>query len=326
MPPVVAVVIPCYRVTRHILGVLGRMGAEVDRIYVVDDACPDRSGDFVESHCTDPRVRVLRHEDNRGVGGAVKTGYVEALREGADIVVKLDGDGQMDPRLIPYFVEPIRRGLADYTKGNRFYDLEKIRRMPTSRLLGNALLSFAAKLSTGYWNLFDVNNGYTAIHTSVLRRLPLDKVNERYFFETDMLFRLNTIRAVVIDIPMDAVYADEKSHLVIRKAAIEFGLRHLRNMFKRIAYNYFLRDMTAASFELVLGIALLGFGVVFGAWHWWLSISTGQPASAGTVMLGALPSIVGLQLLLGFLAYDISNIPRRPIHLDLPTPLEEDVP
>src|SRR6185369_13889923 len=131
----------------------------------------------------------------------------QALRDGATVLVKLDGDGQMDPRLIPYFVAPILSRQADYTKGNRFYDLAGIGQMPGVRIAGNAMLSLFAKLSTGYWQLFDVTNGYTAIHARVLKRLPLDKISQRYFFETDMLFRLNTVRAVVVDVPMDARYA-----------------------------------------------------------------------------------------------------------------------
>ena len=138
------------------------------------------------------------------------------------VVVKVDGDGQMDPRLIPSFVYPILRGEADYTKGNRFFDLESVRTMPRFRLLGNAILSFMTKLSSGYWNLFDPTNGFTAIHTDVARHLPFDKISRRYFFETDILFRLNTLRAVVVDVPMEAKYGDEVSNLKISKIVLEF--------------------------------------------------------------------------------------------------------
>nr|WP_313658713.1 glycosyltransferase family 2 protein [Achromobacter ruhlandii] len=171
--PRIAVVIPSYKVTRHILGVIASIGPECNRIYVVDDACPDGSGRYVEENCQDPRVRVIFHEKNKGVGGAVITGYRAAIEEDQDIVVKIDGDGQMDPTLLPDFVEPIVSGEADYTKGNRFYDLEEIHGMPKIRLIGNAVLSFMAKFSSGYWDLFDPTNGYTAVHVNVLRRLPL---------------------------------------------------------------------------------------------------------------------------------------------------------
>ncbi|HVZ46407.1 MAG TPA: glycosyltransferase family 2 protein [Ramlibacter sp.] len=314
----IAVIIPCYRVKAQVLGVLARIGSEVGRIYVVDDACPERSGDHVRDHCTDPRVVVLRNAENQGVGGAVMAGYAAALAAGADVLVKIDGDGQMDPALIARFVRPIAEGRADYTKGNRFYDLTHIRRMPPARLAGNAVLSFMAKLSTGYWNLFDPTNGFTAIHAKVLRRVPFDKLSRRYFFETDMLFRLSIVRAVVKDVPMDASYGDETSSLRIGRVAGEFMAKHVRNFVKRIAYSYFLRDMTVGSLELVFGTALLAFGVVFGARHWWLSVSTGVAAPLGTIMLAALPTLVGLQLLLAFVGFDVSNVPRQPIHDELP--------
>jgi len=211
----IAVVIPAYRVTRHILAVIEAMPTVVDHVFVIDDACPDRSGELVKKDCHDPRVEVLTHAHNQGVGGAVMTGYAAAIERGAHIIVKVDGDGQMDPALIPAFVLPILAGQADYTKGNRFFNLEEVRAMPAIRLFGNAVLSFVSKLSSGYWNVFDPTNGYTAIHADVAALLPLNKISRRYFFESDMLFRLNTIRAVVVDVPMAAKYADEVSHLSI---------------------------------------------------------------------------------------------------------------
>jgi glycosyltransferase involved in cell wall biosynthesis len=307
----VAVVIPCFRVKAHVLSVLAGIGSEVERIYVVDDACPEATGDHVERSCTDPRVRVLRHAQNLGVGGAVMTGYRAALSDGFDIVVKLDGDGQMDPALLPDFVQPIREGIADYTKGNRFFNLEAVESMPRVRLVGNAVLSFLTKFSSGYWQLFDPTNGYTAIHRDVAHYLPFDKISRRYFFETDMLFRLNTLRAVVIDIPMDARYGDEVSNLKIGRILPEFMWKHVCNTFKRVFYNYYLRDMSIASVELPLGVLLLLFGVSFGTYHW-----TGhggrELASAGTVMLAALPTLIGVQSLLAFLNYDIAATPHRP--------------
>jgi dolichol-phosphate mannosyltransferase len=314
----IAAIIPCYRVKAQILGVIARVGPEVHRIYVVDDACPEGSGEHVRTHCTDPRVTVLRNAENLGVGGAVMAGYEAALRDGCGILVKVDGDGQMDPALIPRFVRPILAGQADYTKGNRFWDLTHIGQMPTVRLVGNAALSFMAKLSTGYWNLFDPTNGYTAIHARVARHIPMGKVSRRYFFETDILFRLNIVRAVVVDVPMHASYGDETSNLRIRRVVGEFLVKHVRNFFKRIAYNYFLRDMTVASLELVLGAALLLFGLAFGGWHWWRSLAVGTLTPLGTIMLSALPTLVGLQMLLAFIGFDVANVPRRPIHPDLP--------
>lgn len=310
----IAVVIPSFKVTRHILDVIAGIGAEVSRIYVIDDCCPDKSGAFVRANCADPRVTVIEHEHNQGVGGAVLTGYRAAMDDGARIIVKVDGDGQMNTALIPGFVAPILAGEADYTKGNRFFNLERIRAMPPLRLFGNAMLSFMTKVSSGYWDVFDPTNGYTAIHADAARYLPFDKISRRYFFESDMLFRLNTLGAVVVDVPMDAVYADEVSNLKVSTVVTEFAGKHLRNFAKRLFYNYYLRNMSLASIELPLGLFLLLFGIVYGAKHWIDSARHGVATPAGTVMMAALPLIMGVQLVLAFLAYDIAAVPRRPLH------------
>lgn len=310
----IGVVIPCYKVAEHLPGVVSRVGAEVTRIYIVDDCCPDGSVDRFRSNCVDSRVRFLKNQQNLGVGGAVLRGYEEAILEGLDIVVKIDGDGQMDPELLGGFIWPIIQGQADYTKGNRFYDIAGLAGMPFLRVLGNATLSLFSKLSSGYWNLFDPTNGYTAIHVDVLRLLPLSKISKDYFFESDMLFRLNTIRAAVIDIPMKAVYQEEVSNLKISSIFMPFIFKHLKNSVKRVIYNYFLRDMSVASFELLIGCFMLGFGLFYGAIEWGASMRTEIPATAGKVMLSALPLILGMQLFLSFLSYDVYATPSRPIH------------
>jgi dolichol-phosphate mannosyltransferase len=314
LEPVVAVVIPCYRVTNHVLNVIAKIGAEVSVIFVVDDFCPDGSGEFIRNNCPDSRVVILHNPQNMGVGGAVLTGYRAAIEAGADVIVKIDGDGQMDPKLIPTFIAPIVAGEADYTKGNRFFDLEEIRAMPKLRLFGNAVLSFLTKLSSGYWDLFDPTNGYTAIHAVVARHLPFEKISRRYFFETDILFRLNILRAVVVDVPMNAKYGDEVSNLKIWRILVEFIFKHARNFAKRIFYNYYLRDMSLASIELPLGILLFFSGCSFGTYHWVNSLKEGIVTPAGTVMLAALPILMGVQFILAFLGYDIANTPRRPFH------------
>ncbi len=311
----IAVVIPAYRVRRHILGVIGHIGAEVRHIFVVDDCCPEMSGQYVEKHCTDPRVRVLVHEANLGVGGATMSGYRAALDAGADIVVKLDGDGQMDPRLIGRLVGPIERGQSDYTKGNRFFGVEYLEQMPLLRTIGNSGLSFINKAVSGYWNIMDPTNGFTAIHRAALELLPLDKIERRYFFESDMLFRLNTIRAVVSDVPMTACYGEEESSLRIGQVLLEFPPKFFVRFFKRIFYGYFLRDFNACSIEMVSGMALLLGGMLFGLWHWYTSSVGGVFASTGTVMLASLPIILGFQLLLSAVGFDTGNVPTEPLQL-----------
>ena len=180
--------------------------------------------------CRDARVRVLRHARvNRGVGGATITGYRAALADGADIVVKLDGDGQMDAREIPRLVAPIVQGHADYAKGNRFHELDYLRTMPRVRLFGNSLLSLVNKVASGYWNVMDPTNGFTAIHRERCSQLPLDKIDRGYFFESDMLFRLYTIRAVVRDVPMPARYGGEPAACASAAPHAVFPLKYARS-------------------------------------------------------------------------------------------------
>lgn len=328
--PRIAIAIPCYKVKQHVLDVIAAIGPEAEIIYAVDDACPEGSGHFIEENNKDPRVRVLFHPENRGVGGAIVTAYNAAIADGLDIVVKIDGDGQMNPALLPLFVRPIARGKADYTKGNRFYRPESLRGMPPVRLFGNAVLSLMTKFSCGYWNCMDPTNGYTAIHTEVLKKLPLARLEQRYFFETDMLYHLNTIRAVVHDVPMDAVYADEESNLKITRVLPEFLRKHMTRLIKRYIYLYLLRDFNIGSLYSILGMTLCLVGLIFGGIHWLDSIQTGQPASSGTVMFAALPLIIGIQFLIAFMHHDVSSVPNQPLspelaHDSLEYPLREKI-
>lgn len=309
----IAVVIPCYGCRDLVLGVIARIGPSVSRVFVIDDKCPQGTGRHVQANCRDPRVEVIFHETNQGVGGAVITGYRAALQSGYTVAVKIDGDGQMDPRLINQFVHPILAKRADYVKGNRFYDIEAVKSMPTIRLLGNAALSFLSKLSSGYWDVFDPTNGYTAIHVNALKAINLDKLAKRYFFESDMLFRLNLARAVIYDAPMKAHYGDEKSNLRISRIVHEFFFRHFVNTLKRIFYNYFLRNFSIASLNLILGLAFLAFGTIFGIQAWVHASQSGVASSGGTVMLAALPVLIGVQFVLSFANFDMESTPRIPL-------------
>lgn len=316
-PPQVAVVIPCYKVKRHILEVIEGVPAFVSRIYCVDDDCPEESGRFVVEKCSDPRVKVLFREENGGVGAAVCTGYRAALADDCDICVKLDGDGQMDPRQIVNLVTPIAMGQADYTKGNRFFNVEDVRGMPGARLFGNVGLSFLTKLSSGYWDIFDPTNGFTAVHARVLERLPLDKLHSRYFFESDLLFRLGCLNARVFDVPMTAIYADEESNLRISKVFFPFVAGNLRNLAKRILYIYFVRDFSIGSIYLIMFLLLAIVGLGAGIFFWAHGIAVGRAATPGQVMFAALPLVFSLQLALSFMSFDIARTPRSPIHIYL---------
>ena len=259
----------------------------------------------------------MRHDKNQGVGGATITGYKAALDAGVKIVVKMDGDGQMDPTDTERIIRPIVEERADYTKGNRFFRLDDVRQMPAVRIFGNGCLTFMAKFSTGYWNMFDPTNGYTAIHSSVLRQLPLERLHRRYFFESDILFRLSTIRAVVCDVPIKAKYGDERSSLKISNVLGSFLWGHIRNTFKRIIYAYYLRNFQVASIELLLGIGLLIFGGVFGTTTWINFRHSRSRDAGGDCHAGGAAGHPRLQLLLAALNYDIASTPTQVLHKEL---------
>lgn len=310
----IAAVIPAFRVKDEIIGVLERFDDLVSAIYVIDDKCPEQTGAFVESACSDPRVKVIYHQKNGGVGEATISGYLAAIKDNMDIVVKVDGDGQMDPKMISKLVQPIILGQADYIKGNRFFNLESLRQMPLLRLFGNSVLSFISKATSGYWNLMDPTNGFTAAHVAVLQMLPLHKIDRRYFFESDMLFRLNTIRAVVKELPMDACYGDEKSSMNIKKICLDFPRKYLNRFLKRLFYNYILRDFNVCSVNILLGSAFFGFGFVFGAIKWFEGYMTHTGMPLGTIMVAALPVILGFQLLIAAVNFDVVNVPKDVLH------------
>lgn len=314
----IGVVIPCYQAEDSIIDVVTGIGPEVHTIYCVDDCSRDETAMTIEHLIhVDPRVRLIRRHENGGVGAAVIDGIRAAMQDEMDVIVKIDSDGQMDPSLIPAFCQPILDGEADYVKGNRFFFLESIKQMPMTRILGNAGLSFLTKLSTGYWESFDPTNGYTALNAGVAATLPLEKIAKRYFFESDMMFRLGIIRAKVVDLPLECHYGEEKSNLSVTRCLLTFPLFHVRNFGKRIVYNYFVRNFSMASLNFVLGTMLTMFGLAFGTFSWLRNASLGQYATPGTVMLAALPVMIGIQLLLNFLAYDIAMSPTQPIHRSL---------
>jgi hypothetical protein len=290
--------------------VVNSIGPEVSKIIVVDDACPESSGRLLQEALSDPRLEIIYHKSNKGVGGAVKTGYARALELEYQIIIKIDGDGQMDTSKITDLIEPILANQADYSKGNRFFEIDAVQQMPKIRIVGNLALTFMTKFSTGHWHIFDPNNGFTAIRGTTLKKLKLNKIDDGYFFESDMLFRLNLVQARVSDVPLPAIYGNEKSNLNVKRVLVEFPVKHIRNYLKRIAYTYYLRDFNLASIELPLGIALTGFGLTLGAYSWIHGIITKAPTATGTLVLIAMSFLAGLQLILAFLSYDTNNLSK----------------
>jgi glycosyltransferase involved in cell wall biosynthesis len=255
----------------------------------------------------------VRHDRNQGVGGAVRTGFGKALELGMDVVVKMDGDDQMDPSRLPELVEPLVRGQADMTKGNRYSSTPSLRRMPAVRLLGNAGLTFLVKLASGYWNVFDPANGYIALRADVLRRIELDRLPDRYFFESGFLIELGKLRAVIRDVPIDARYGDEHSSLSISHTLLTFPPQLLWGLGRRLFWRYFVHDFSALSVFFLLGLPLLLWGAVYGAVVWYEVLSTGRGATAGQVMIAAMPIILGVQFLSQAVVLDVQNVPREPL-------------
>jgi glycosyltransferase involved in cell wall biosynthesis len=310
----IAVVIPCYKVEKEIESVLRSIPSYICHIIVVNDASPDRSREVVENAAADdPRIILLNHEKNQGVGGAMITGFHKALQLGAQLVVKLDGDGQMSVADIPGLLGPLIRGEADYCKGNRFRDFQALRRMPWIRRAGNMALSFLVKAATGYWSCFDPTNGFIGIRGNVLAQLPLEKVHRTYFFETSMLGQLYMIDAVVRDISLPARYHSEISNLSIGKVLREFPFRLLGCFWRRMILKNYIYDFKMESVLMLCGVPMLMAGLLYGGMNWIRYARSGRGAPTGTVVIPAMMIILGFQILLSAVGADLQAVPREPI-------------
>ena len=310
----IVLVIPAYRVERELGGVLASIPAYVRHIIVVNDASPDGTTQVIDAAASrDERISVVTHKKNRGVGGAMISGYQKALELGAQIVVKLDGDGQMSPDDIPALVAPLVAGQADFTKGNRFRDFLALSQMPFVRRIGNVGLSFMAKSATGYWNCFDPTNGFLALRGEVLARLPLERIHKSYFFEISQLSQLYLIGACLRDVPIPARYAAETSSLSIFKVLVEFPPLLMAVFLRRILLHYFLYDFSMGSIYLLASLPLFFFGLVFGSIKWAYYDSRYIPAPTGTIMLATLTVILGIQFLLSAISIDLQSVPREPL-------------
>jgi glycosyltransferase involved in cell wall biosynthesis len=310
----IAAVVPAYRVEREIESVLCDLPLYLRHVIVVDDASPDSTGARVAALAEhDPRIVLIRHEHNQGVGGAMVSGFRRALQLGAQVVVKIDGDGQMDLSRLPDLLAPLILGKADYTKGNRFRDFASLRQMPPIRRIGNMGLAFLSKAATGYWNLFDPTNGFLAIRAEALAQLPLDQVDKTYYFETSMLANLYLLGAVVQDISMPARYRGEGSSLVIHRIFFEFPPKLLKTFVRRALLKNFIYDFSMVTVYLLVGLPLFLFGVIFGAIKWIQYASIDVPAPTGTVILPTLCVLLGIQFLLSAVESDLRSVPQQPL-------------
>jgi glycosyltransferase involved in cell wall biosynthesis len=310
----IVVIIPAYRVERELGAVLAAIPPFVRHIVVVNDASPDGTAQVAtDASRSDNRVLLVSHEKNQGVGGAMRSGYKKALELNAQVVIKVDGDGQMDPADISSLIIPLVEGKADFTKGNRFRDFHSLPRMPLIRRIGNVGLSFLAKAATGYWKCFDPTNGFLAMRGEVLARLPLEEIHSTYFFEISQLSQLYHLGAVICDVPLPARYSSEISSLSIRRVLLEFPPLLLAVFIRRIVLHYFLYDFSLGSIYILAGLPLLLFGLIFGSVEWVSYASRSIPAPTGTVMLATLPVILGIQLLLSAAGIDLQSVPREPL-------------
>lgn len=308
----IAVVIPCYNVSKHIEEVVQGLPEFITWIIAVNDCSKDNT-DAILLRLAERNKKLvyLKHKINQGVGAAMITGYKKSLELNADLIIKMDGDGQMDPENIQDLIKPLIEDKADFTKANRFRDFKALRAMPMSRRIGNIGLSFMIKASSGYWNIFDPTNGYTAIKSETLSGIDFSKIHNRYYFETSFLIELYYNNAVIIDVPMKARYGDEISGLSRTKTLMEFPPRLLSALIKRIVLKYFLFDFNIASLYILCGAPIFLFGVIFGLFNYVKYVSSHIAAPTGTVVIPTLLIILGFQLLLSAISYDINNFPKK---------------
>jgi len=309
---IITVVIPCYNVAKHIKDVICNIPDSVSYIIAVNDCSKDETESILLNLANEnKKIIYIRHEVNQGVGAAMINGYKRSMELNADITIKMDGDGQMDAAYIPALVKPLVDDKADFTKGNRFRELKALQAMPLTRRIGNLGLSFIIKAASGYWNVFDPTNGFTAIKNETLKSMNFNKIHTRYYFETSMLIELYYANAVVNDIPMKARYGDEVSGLSRTKTLFQFPPKLFIAFIRRIILKYFLFDFNIASIYIIFGLPLFLFGLYYGITNYVKYSTSHIGAPTGTVVIPTLLIILGFQLLLSAVTYDITNYPRK---------------
>lgn len=303
----ICVVVPAFNEEALIGKTVTTMPVLVDRIIVVDDKSSDNTGATV-LQVGDPRVTLLRHEVNTGVGGAIISGHRKALELGGDINVVMAGDAQMDPFYLESLLDPIVEDGYGFTKANRFFSRESFEGMPSYRVLGNVVLSFLTKLASGYWHLFDPQNGYTAIRQDVLRRLPLEKISIGYQFENDLLIHLSILNVRAKDVPIPAIYGSEISGIRLSRVIPAISFLLAKGFWQRIWWKYVLWSFSPIALLLFAGLFLLVFGIGWGIYAIVYALGSGSP-TAGTVLLAVAPSMTGIYMLVQALVLDIQESP-----------------
>lgn len=308
----VGIIIPFYNASKKIVEVIRAIPSYIGVVIIVDDCGmePLPKQEVLNAINTHTQVVFLKNNKNLGVGGATKTGFSKALELDLDIVIKVDADNQMDLGYLPILINTLKSNESDYVKGNRFRDLKSLKKMPFVRRIGNLFLSFLIKISTGYWNVFDPTNGYFAINVKLLKQLDLSRLSNRYFFETSLIAEIYYFNARIKDITMPAIYSDEKSSMQVWKMPVIFSWNLSKLFVKRIVKRYFLYDFNIGSIYILFGLPLFIFGLIYGVYKW-IYYSTNQIlAPTGTIMLVTLSIILGFQLLLQAIQYDIIISPK----------------
>jgi glycosyltransferase involved in cell wall biosynthesis len=302
----VAVVVPAYDEEELIADTLRSVPEFVDRIYVVDDASDDATAERAEA-VGDPRVEVIRHDRNEGVGAAIVTGYRRAIEDAIDVTCVMAADNQMDPYDLETLVRPVARGQVDYAKANRLFTGEAWKLIPRMRYLGNAALSFLTKIASGYWHLADSQSGYTAVALPTLRALDLERVYPRYGFPNDMLVHLNVVNARVRDFPSRPIYGvGERSGIRYHRVVPKISWLLVKAFFWRMREKYVIRDFHPLVLFYALGFLMTLAGLVLGGIELGYRIA-GYEVSVGTVVLIALLLISGTQFTLFAMWFDMES-------------------
>jgi glycosyltransferase involved in cell wall biosynthesis len=301
----VAVVVPAYNEEALVASTVAGIPAFVDRIIVVDDGSKDATAERAQSG--DPRVELIGHERNQGVGAAIVTGYKRAMAENVDVTCVMAADGQMDPDDLETLVRAIATDECDYAKANRLFTGQAWQLIPRTRYLGNAALSFLTKIASGYWHVADSQSGYTAVNLETLRLLDLDRVYRRYGFPNDLLVHLNIFNRRVRDYPSRPIYGvGERSGIRLRRVVPRISWLLLKGFFWRMKEKYIIRDFHPLILFYTLGIVLLSAGVLLGLAETGLRIA-GNAIPFATIVLVALFVISGLQLLLFAMWFDMES-------------------
>lgn len=304
----VAVILPCYNEEKMITRTITTLPDFIDDIIAVDDKSKDETLAVITKLAKkDSRVHPIHHEKNTGIGGAYITGFNWALEHDSDLVFTMAGDAQCNQDYMPYMIDSLIDGDMDYVKANRFVHLEELRSMPRFRRIGNTFITILTKFSTGYYSVFDSQNGYGVFKRKTLLDLPFEYIGRRYDYENTLLIALSIMNARIKDESVPAIYGDEKSTIPVFMTSMRALRVVWRGFWKRIYYKYVLVNFHPIALFLMLGLILGAIGVGFGIFMLVDRIISGASPSTGTVMLSVVPVILGFQLLLTAITMDMNN-------------------